>query len=284
MAAIFFYFFFVETSEVVFSTYIYDYARCSKNLTFDSADGTTLNAIFWGTMMLGRGIGIVLATYITPTVYAYIDLVVCFLAVMLLTIPQILGNELVYGVTAVFGLAMATVYGNGVLMTAKRMNVSGSYMWMFFFSAQLAPMFNPIAASSLMGIDMESFVYINVAMCGLGLFCIPAMKLTFQRLRKSGRLIAAETNLSEKYEGELIIKHHFLTKGFTLYPLHAQHYEIKSLQHSFVGGAACTWRSCKWNYCFDKNGIFADKWGFYLIFTHFINQLFYQVPESKTEL
>ena len=87
-------------------------------------------------MTVGRGIGIVAAAYITPTVYAYIDVSICTLSVLLLAIPQLLSNEMVYGVTAVFGLAMATVYGNGVLMTAKRMNVSGSYMWFFFFAAR----------------------------------------------------------------------------------------------------------------------------------------------------
>jgi fucose permease len=78
-----------------------------------------LNAIFWGTMMIGRGIGIFASNYLTPTVYAYIDLIVCTIAVGLLCIPSILSEELVYGVTAVFGLGMSTVYSNGILMTAK---------------------------------------------------------------------------------------------------------------------------------------------------------------------
>lgn len=139
--------------------------------------------------MLGRAAGIFVAMKITPTVYAYIDVFICTFSVLLLTIPQILSNELVYGVTAVFGFFMATVYGNGILMTAKRMNVSGSYIWFFFFSAQLAPMFNPIAASTLMGINMENFTYINTALCGISILCIPAMKLTFRRIKASGKLL-----------------------------------------------------------------------------------------------
>ena len=71
------YFFTIETSEVVYSTYIYDYARCSSNLSLDSSDGAILNAIFWGTMMGGRAVGIILAKFLTPTVYATVDLVVC---------------------------------------------------------------------------------------------------------------------------------------------------------------------------------------------------------------
>ena len=58
----------------------------------------------------------------------------------------------------------------------------------FFFAAQLAPMFNPIAASSLMGLDMQNFVYINLAMCAIGLVCIPIMKYSFRRIKNSGKL------------------------------------------------------------------------------------------------
>ena len=76
LLGIFLYFFTIESSEVIYSTYIYDYARCSVNLDLDSSDGTTLNAIFWGTMMGGRAVGIILAKYLTPTVYAAIDLIV----------------------------------------------------------------------------------------------------------------------------------------------------------------------------------------------------------------
>ena len=53
-------------------------------------------------------------------------------------------------------------------------------------------MFNPIGAASLMGVDMEYFVYLNLGCCVIGLFCIPIMKLTFAKLRKSGRLVVQE--------------------------------------------------------------------------------------------
>jgi len=126
LLGIFLYFFTIESSEVIYSTYIYDYARCSVNLDLDSSDGTTLNAIFWGTMMGGRAVGIILAKYLTPTVYAAIDLIVCVFAVGLMAIPQILGKQLVYASTAIFGFAMSTVYGNAINFVSKRMNLSGS--------------------------------------------------------------------------------------------------------------------------------------------------------------
>ena len=54
-----------------------------------------------------------------------VDLIVCTGAIILMTIPQIAGNELTYAVTAIYGLGMATVYGSGVSMIATYMNVSG---------------------------------------------------------------------------------------------------------------------------------------------------------------
>ena len=43
-----------------------------------------------------------------------------------MAIPQIIGKELVYASTAIFGFAMSTVYGNAINFVSKRMNLSGS--------------------------------------------------------------------------------------------------------------------------------------------------------------
>ena len=45
--AVFLYFFNIETAEVVFSAYIYDYGRCSKYQNFGDGNGAVLPAIFW---------------------------------------------------------------------------------------------------------------------------------------------------------------------------------------------------------------------------------------------
>ena len=44
---VFLYFFNIETAEVVFSAYIYDYGRCSKYQNFGDGNGAVLPAIFW---------------------------------------------------------------------------------------------------------------------------------------------------------------------------------------------------------------------------------------------
>ena len=68
------------------------------------------------------------------------------------------------------------------------MNVSDSYMWIFFFSAQLIPMMNPVLCSYLMEFDMENFVYMNITSTVLGLFCLPLMVYVYRNLRSRGVL------------------------------------------------------------------------------------------------
>ena len=114
------FFFNIETTEVIYASYIYDYARCSDRAGgFDSSSASQLLTLFWGMMMLGRLIGIFLAMKLSPTIYAYIDMFIASVAIVLLGIEPITGKEMTYTVTAIIGFAMSTVYGSGVSMTAK---------------------------------------------------------------------------------------------------------------------------------------------------------------------
>ena len=53
-------------------------------------------------------------------------MIICSCVISLMAIPQIAGNNLTYAVTAIYGLAMSTVYGSGVSLIASYMNVTGS--------------------------------------------------------------------------------------------------------------------------------------------------------------
>ena len=78
-----------------------------------------------GMMMFGRLIGIWISQKISPAMYASVDMIICTVVISLMAIPTIAGNSLTYAVTAIYGLAMSTVYGSGVSLTASYMNVSG---------------------------------------------------------------------------------------------------------------------------------------------------------------
>ena len=78
-----------------------------------------------GMMMFGRLIGIWISQKISPAMYASVDMIICTIVISLMAIPAIAGNNLTYAVTAIYGLAMSTVYGSGVSLTATYMNVSG---------------------------------------------------------------------------------------------------------------------------------------------------------------
>ena len=79
-----------------------------------------------GMMMFGRLIGIWISQKISPAMYASVDMIICTVVISLMAIPTLAGNELTYAVTAIYGLAMSTVYGSGVSLTASYMNVSGT--------------------------------------------------------------------------------------------------------------------------------------------------------------
>ena len=83
-----------------------------------------------GMMMFGRLIGIWISQKISPAMYASVDMIICTIVISLMAIPAIAGNNLTYAVTAIYGLAMSTVYGSGVSLTATYMNVSGTnFRW-----------------------------------------------------------------------------------------------------------------------------------------------------------
>ena len=84
------FFFNIETTEVIYASYIYDYARCSTVAgDFESSQASQLLTIFWGMMMFGRFVGIFIAKKLSPTIYAYIDLILASIAIVLLGIQVI---------------------------------------------------------------------------------------------------------------------------------------------------------------------------------------------------
>ena len=106
--------------------------------------------------------------------------------------------------TAFVGLAISTAYGNGVSMTADRMNMSDSYMWIFSFAGQLLTMLNPVLCSYLMEINMENFVYMAIATTVLGLLSIPSMTFIFESIRSKGNLKVTYYRIHVDYQPHTI--------------------------------------------------------------------------------
>ena len=66
--------------------------------------------------------------------------------------------------------------------------MSDSYLWVYFFSAQLMTMMNPVLCSKLMELDTENFVYMNLTTTVLGLLTLPIVIYVYGYLRKKGVL------------------------------------------------------------------------------------------------
>ena len=59
--------------------------------------------------------------------------------------------------------------------------MSDSYLWVYFFSAQLMTMMNPVLCSKLMELDMENFVYMNLTTTELGSLTLPIVKYVYEK-------------------------------------------------------------------------------------------------------
>ena len=90
------------------------------------------------------------------------------------------------------------ISSNGVSMTARRMNMSDSYMWIFSFAGQLLIMLNPVLCSYLMELNMENFVYMAISCTALGLIFIPIMTKTFNHIRANNDLKVWLNNISKR--------------------------------------------------------------------------------------
>ena len=61
-------------------------------------------------------------------------------------------------------------------------------MWIFSFSAQLLPMFNPVLCSYLMEFDSENFIYLTTTATALTMLSIPCMNRSWKWLENNRNL------------------------------------------------------------------------------------------------
>ena len=86
-----------------------------------------------------------------------------------------------------------------------------SHMWIFSFSAQLLPMFNPVLCSYLMEFDTENFIYLTTTATALTMLAIPCMNRSWKWLEDNRTLAwsarkenSGKKNSSNKIENEVM--------------------------------------------------------------------------------
>lgn len=127
-------------AEVTFGNWIYTYSLNSGHTNAQTA--AYLSAIYWSAFTLGRLIGIASARKISVRLMMGIDLVGALISIMtMLMFPH--SNILLWTMTFLFGLFIATTFPTGMNLAERLGVVSARVTSWFFISASLASMLSP---------------------------------------------------------------------------------------------------------------------------------------------
>merc|ERR1711990_155452 len=99
----------IESSEVVFAAFIYDYARCSDYLRLDTQSSSLTLTLFSAAMMVGRFFGIFLAKRISAKTYSLLDLLLATAFISFMAINSLKEEVNVLIFTSFYGLGISTV-------------------------------------------------------------------------------------------------------------------------------------------------------------------------------
>ncbi len=133
-------FFMAVGAEISFGGWIYTYA-----LRLNLANATTaayLTSLYWGSFTLGRLLGIPITMRLRPRTVLLSDVIGCALGVLVVLFfprPEI-------GVwigTAIFGLAMASIFPTLISFAEHRMVLTGQVTSYFFVGSSLSGMITP---------------------------------------------------------------------------------------------------------------------------------------------
>ena len=157
-------------AEVSFNGWIFTIATTAYSISATNA--RLLNSIFWGSMALGRVIGIPISKKISADKILFISFTGSVIS-LLITIIFPRSATILWAGTIGMGVFMATIFSTLLVYAEKQMHLSGKKTSIFFsatsvggmllpwFSGQFFTLFSP---HSVKGVVMFSLV------CGYGLF------------------------------------------------------------------------------------------------------------------
>jgi len=127
-------------AEVSFNGWIFTIATSAYSLS--AASARFLNSIFWGSMAVGRSIGI----WISKKIEANKILVLCFSGSILSLLAAIifpLSNSLLWTATIGMGLFMALIFPSLMMFAEKQLHLSGKNTGIFFSATSVGGMLLP---------------------------------------------------------------------------------------------------------------------------------------------
>lgn len=132
----------IEGPEHWYADYVYTYGLCIHKLSIKLS--SVLSSVFWGSLLLGRIVGIFVSNFIKPRTYFFIDVTAWLFSFAMLYIfnepnldenGNILSNDLneimLWVFTATSGFFYSTIFGAGVSWTAEFVDVTRGYAFVF---------------------------------------------------------------------------------------------------------------------------------------------------------
>jgi len=137
--------------------YSYTYALCTRH--FSKTLANTLVTIFWTSMMIGRGTGIILTNYIKPQKYFVTNTIFCTISYILLYVfwEDSSPEWILWFATILAGLNYATLYGCGVSWAAEYLKITSKYSFVFSLGNFAGQGFAGPISSSLVNSDPEKW-------------------------------------------------------------------------------------------------------------------------------
>ena len=143
--------------NALYVDYSYTYALCTRH--FSKTLANTLVTIFWTSMMIGRGTGIILTNYIRPKKYFVTNMIFCTISYILLYVywEEDSADGIIWFATILAGLNYATLYGCGVSWAAEYLKITSKYSFVFSLGNFAGQGFAGPLSSSLVNSDTEKW-------------------------------------------------------------------------------------------------------------------------------
>nr|XP_043905711.1 sodium-dependent glucose transporter 1 [Solea senegalensis] len=169
----FFYFFYVG-AEVMYGSFIYNYAKDYARMP--QAEAAGLNSLFWATFAVFRGLAVFLVACLYPGTLILLSLVGCTLSSLL---HCLFSREKVvmWSCSALYGASMATTFPSGISWLEQYTAVTGNVASVLVVGAALGEMVLPTVLGFLLGKFSEHplLMYLSLIMATITSILFPVI-------------------------------------------------------------------------------------------------------------
>jgi MFS transporter, FHS family, Na+ dependent glucose transporter 1 len=169
-------------AEVSFNGWIFTIATTSYS--FSAVNARLLNSVFWGSMAIGRVIGIPLSKKVTADKMILISFTGSIISLLIsIFIPH--SSTLLWISTIGMGLFMATIFSSLLMYTENQMQLSGKKTSIFFSATSIGGMILPWISGqvfTLFSPQAVKSVVIGSLICGFGLFLYVKNTITLKKV------------------------------------------------------------------------------------------------------